>query len=204
MTEESPYYNYIFFRGYNPNGFSSSNSVYSKFKITDNYRGNAYIRIGGNIMSLLYKDSFWKEDISPNNTIPNNYCFYNLFSGSNIYSCLGGPGSWVDDQQKLHPLNPLRLPATILSNYCYSSMFANCSLLKYGPLILGGYVLILIFKIPQRIAKLCGKKIFESESDDSMNEIKEGHDYYMEINKKYDGGVLPKEKLILPKDKYDR
>ena len=75
---------------------------------------------------------------------------------------------------------------------------------KYGPLILGCYVLILIFKIPQRIAKLCGKKIFESESDDSMNEIKEGHDYYMEINKKYDGGVLPKEKLILPKDKYDR
>ena len=70
-------------------------------------------------------------------------------------------------------------------------------------LILGVYVLILIFKIPQRIAKLCGKKIFESESDDSLNEIKEGHDYYMELNKKYEGGVMPKENLILPTDKYN-
>ena len=50
-------------------------------------------------------------------------------------------------------------------------------------IILGVYVLILIFKIPQRIAKLCGKKIFEAESDETFNEIKEGHDYYMELNK---------------------
>ena len=71
-------------------------------------------------------------------------------------------------------------------------------------LILGVYVLILIFKIPQRIAKLCGKKIFEAESDETFNEIKEGHDYYMELNKKYDGGVMPKENLILPEDKYDK
>lgn len=70
-------------------------------------------------------------------------------------------------------------------------------------IILGIYVLILIFKIPQRIAKLCGKKIFEAESDDSLNEINEGHDYYMELNKKYEGGVMPKENLVLPTDKYN-
>jgi len=35
-----------------------------------------------------------------------------------------------------------------------------------------GYVLILIVKLPQRIAKLCGKRIFEAESDESMNDIK--------------------------------
>ena len=75
---------------------------------------------------------------------------------------------------------------------------------KRSSLILGIYVLILIFKIPQRIAKLCGKKIFETDSGDSTNEIKEGHDYYMEFNNKYEGGVMPREKLVLPKDKYDK
>ena len=74
---------------------------------------------------------------------------------------------------------------------------------KYAPLILIVYVLILVVKLPQRIAKLCGKRIFESDSDESMDEIKEGHDYYMEINKKYNGGVMPVQHLVLPKDKYD-
>jgi hypothetical protein len=74
---------------------------------------------------------------------------------------------------------------------------------KYAPLILIVYVLILIVKLPQRIAKLCGKRIFDSDSDESMDEIKEGHDYYMEINKKYDGGVMPAQYLVLPKSKYD-
>ena len=74
---------------------------------------------------------------------------------------------------------------------------------KYAPLILIVYVLILIVKLPQRIAKLCGKRIFDSDSDESMDEIKEGHDYYMEINKKYDGGVMPAQYLVLPKGKYE-
>ena len=75
---------------------------------------------------------------------------------------------------------------------------------KYSAFILLGYVLILIVKLPQRIAKLCGKRIFEAESDESMNDIKEGHDYYMEINKEYEGNMIPKEVLILPEDKYNR
>ena len=75
---------------------------------------------------------------------------------------------------------------------------------NYSSLILFVYVLILLFKLPQRIAKLCGKRIFEAESDESMNEIKEGHDYFMEINKEYEGGIIPKEVLILPEDKYNR
>ena len=74
---------------------------------------------------------------------------------------------------------------------------------KYAPLILIVYVLILIFKLPQRISKLCGKKIFESETEENLNEINEGHNYYMEINKKYNGGTIPKENLVLPKDKYN-
>ena len=75
---------------------------------------------------------------------------------------------------------------------------------KYSPAILAIYVLILIFRIPQKIAKLFGKKIFDAESDESINEITEGHDFYMEINKKYNGGVMPRENLKLPEDKYNK
>ena len=73
----------------------------------------------------------------------------------------------------------------------------------FCPIILGFLVLILILRIPQRIAKICGKSIFQIESDESMNEIKEGHDYFMEINEKYKGELIPEEKLSLPKDKYN-
>jgi hypothetical protein len=73
----------------------------------------------------------------------------------------------------------------------------------FCPIILGFLVLILILRIPQRIAKICGKSIFQIESDESMNEIKEGHDYFMEINEKYKGELIPEEKLSIPKDKYN-
>jgi len=75
---------------------------------------------------------------------------------------------------------------------------------KYCPLILVIYIIILLFKIPQRIAKCCGKKIFSVESEESMEEINEGHDYYMEFNQKYKGEMIPKEKLVLPEDKYNK
>jgi len=136
-------YSFIFFRGNNPNGFSlNTSSAVSYFEIKDNINGKAYITIGGNIMSLLYKDSFWKEDIYPNNTIPVSGCFYKLFQNCNIYSCLGGPGYWMDDQQKPQPLNRFRLPAKNLTTFCYGSMFSNCSMLKYGPLILPATTLV--------------------------------------------------------------
>ena len=136
--ESSPIYSYIFFRGNNPNGFSqNSTSAVSYFDIRDNLNGRAYITIGGNIMSLLYKDSFWKEDIYPNNTIPISNCFYKLFQNCNIYSCLGGPGRYNDSN-----VGVLRLPAKNLTNFCYGSMFSNCSLLKYGPPILPATTLV--------------------------------------------------------------
>lgn len=134
--ESSPIYSFIFFRGYNPNGFSQSSSVYSYFHILNRYysiQGN--IHVGGNIMSLLYKDSFWKEDEAPNNTIPNDYCFYKLFYDSAICSCLG-IGYYVDGQGQGHALNILRLPATNLKAYCYSKMFNYSTKMVYGPLIL--------------------------------------------------------------------
>jgi hypothetical protein len=77
-------------------------------------------------------------------------------------------------------------------------------LYRFCPVILVLYVIILLFKIPQRIAKCCGKSIFSVESEQSLDEINEGHDYYMEFNQKYKGEMIPKEKLILPEDKYNK
>ena len=77
-------------------------------------------------------------------------------------------------------------------------------LYRFLPAILVLYVIILLFKIPQRIAKCCGKNIFSVESEESMDEINEGHDYYMEFNQKYKGEMIPREKLILPEDKYNK
>jgi hypothetical protein len=57
----------------------------------------------GNIMSLLYGDDF--EDKT---TIPSVGCFYRLF-----YNCRG-------------LLTAPELPATTLTEYCYSWMFASC------------------------------------------------------------------------------
>ena len=76
---------------------------------------------------------------------------------------------------------------------------------EYNSLILVVYILILFFKIPQKIAKCCCKKqIFSTDSEDSMENIKEGHEFYMEINKKYKGELMPKLELILPGDKYNK
>ncbi len=75
---------------------------------------------------------------------------------------------------------------------------------RFSPLFLAVCALILILKIPQKIAKRFGKSIFQLESNESMEEIKEGHDYYMEINEKYQGEIIPKENLILPTDKYNK
>lgn len=129
-NDSSYTYDFIFFRGYNPNGFSSSGSVYSKFNIVDNLSGGAFIKIGGNIMSLLYKDSFWKEDISPNNTIPNNYCFTNLFNSCDIYDCTGTPDYFNGSH-----LGEFRLPAKNLKTFCYAGMFGSCSKMVLGPRI---------------------------------------------------------------------
>ena len=75
---------------------------------------------------------------------------------------------------------------------------------RFCPVILVIYIIILLFKIPQRIAKCCGKSIFSVESEESMDEISEGHDYYMEFNQTYKGEMIPQEKLILPEDKYNK
>ena len=79
-----------------------------------------------------------------------------------------------------------------------------CQIYEYCPIIMVLYVIILLFKIPQKIGKCFGKNIFSVESEDSIHEMKEGHEYFMEINQKYKGEMIPLRSLILPEDKYNK
>ena len=79
-----------------------------------------------------------------------------------------------------------------------------CKIYEKCPIIMGLYVIILLFKIPQKIGKCFGKNIFSVESEDSIHEMKEGHEYFMEINQKYKGEMIPLRSLVLPEDKYNK
>ena len=93
----------LYIRGYNPSGFSSSNTDYYKFIIEgDN------VSCSGNIMSLI--DYKTLPDV-----IPCDFCFYGLFF--NCTALTSAP----------------ELPATELTNRCYSWMFAGCTSLKTAP-----------------------------------------------------------------------
>ena len=66
----------------------------------------------GNIMSLVYGDNFIN-----NNTIESSCTFLNLF----------------DSNTKLVNAKDLILPATTLTDYCYSNMFYSCYALTTAP-----------------------------------------------------------------------
>ena len=96
----------LYLKGDNSNEFSTSGSAYNNFSITGK------VELGGNIMSLLYGDDF-----ENNNTLPGTWIFYKLF-----YNCTG-----------IISAKNLILPATTLANYCYNSMFENCTSLTEAP-----------------------------------------------------------------------
>ena len=74
---------------------------------------NKACSLNGNIMSLLFADNFYEQY----SLTGKNYAFYNLFNNNSyiIYA------------------DKLILPATTLANYCYRSMFGNCTSLTTAP-----------------------------------------------------------------------
>lgn len=94
----------IYFRGNNSSYANSSN--YNCFECTCNF--NIY----GNIMSLIDGNNFYLL-----NTLSQNYTFKQLF-----YNC-----------SKLQNASKLILPATVLSESCYESLFQNCTNLLTSP-----------------------------------------------------------------------
>ena len=84
-----------------------SSSGIGKFSSTANFDAE------GNVMSLLFGDNFkGKVDLTGK-----NYAFYRLFY----------------QNTKLVNAENLSLPATTLANYCYQSMFYNCTSLTTAP-----------------------------------------------------------------------
>lgn len=99
--------------------FRGNNESYSIDPLIDSYKYSLIqcsspCYIYGNIMSLIRSDSF-----SVLYEITANAAFYNLFFGNNnIYN---------------HPEKDLLLPATALTDYCYSRMFQGCTNLTVAP-----------------------------------------------------------------------
>jgi len=97
FTQSAP----LYICGNNPNGFSTESQKYSTFTTS----GDLFA-VTGSVMSLLDNDN---ELL----TLPNNYCFQNLFSGCSQLS------------------HAPELPAKTLTDGCYYKMFWGCRSLSY-------------------------------------------------------------------------
>lgn len=117
----------LFVKGDNLNGLCQSQNVYVRFIIS--YGG---VNASGNINSLLDNG-----DGSTITEIPNDYCFYGLFSG--CYTLLTMPdlpatilkeGCYADMffDTGLTDLSNKELPATVVPNYAYSGMFSTSTI----------------------------------------------------------------------------
>lgn len=97
---------YILWKG-TGSAMATSNTVYSNFSSTGNFAAS------GNIMSLLFENTFEDEKVLPNTS----YIFAKLFK-----DCTG-------------MTTPPELPATTLRNRCYGNMFDGCTSLTSMPML---------------------------------------------------------------------
>ena len=102
FSKERPMYIY----GFNPRGFTKSDTTYVHFK----FNGPSKFKISGNIMGLI--DGF--NEVT---TIPSLYCFYRLFLGVGL----------------IYDASALRLPAKVIKGAAYYEMFKNCYNMVAGP-----------------------------------------------------------------------
>ena len=102
FSKERPMYIY----GFNPRGFTKSDTMYVHFK----FNGPSKFNISGNIMGLI--DGF--NEVT---TIPSLYCFYKLFMGISL----------------IYDASALRLPAKVIKGAAYYEMFRNCNNMVAGP-----------------------------------------------------------------------
>ena len=102
FSKERPMYIY----GFNPRGFTKSDTMYVQFQ----FDGTSKFNISGNIMGLI--DGF--NEVT---TIPSLYCFYKLFLGVSL----------------IYDASALRLPAKVIKGAAYYEMFRNCNNMVAGP-----------------------------------------------------------------------
>ena len=96
--------------------FKGNNTTYGlDYGVNPRYNtfggSTAYFNIEGNIMSLINGDSFTKAK-----TLESTYTFFRIFY-----------------KAKVRNAENLILPATVLINHCYGSMFEDCTVLKTPP-----------------------------------------------------------------------
>ena len=94
-------------RGVNPYGFSEYEDPQGILHNTK-FNMSGHIAASGNVMSLIDGEGITTE-------IPQEYCFYNLFSGCSTLT------------------QAPDLPATTLTDYCYENMFSGCTSLSKAP-----------------------------------------------------------------------
>ena len=94
----------LFIKGNNE--YYGNNTDYNRFF------GSKRFNVYGNIMSLIYGDSFENKT-----ELPSNLTFRNLFGGASF----------------LTSAENLVLPTTVLTKYCYFEMFYNCQNLAFPP-----------------------------------------------------------------------
>ena len=102
FSKERPMYIY----GFNPRGFTKSDTMYIHF----DFDGPSKFNISGNIMGLI-------DGFSEVTTIPSLYCFYKLFLGVSL----------------IYDASALRLPAKVIKGAAYYEMFRNCNNMVAGP-----------------------------------------------------------------------
>lgn len=95
---------FVQFKGVNENGLSTYYYDYLNFHISGNN-----VHLSGNVMSLI-------DGVGDTIEIPNDYCFKDLFSNSNIKT-----------------VSSDFLPATTLKTSCYENMFNGCTELENSP-----------------------------------------------------------------------
>jgi hypothetical protein len=119
----------------NHSSYSSTVDYYCTFGAS-----TAYFNVYGNIMSLVYGDNFYGQTL-----LTDRRNFYNLFSQTNVISAenLVLPATALTDlcySQMFYECTGLttapELPATTLAPYCYEYMFISCYALTTVPEIL--------------------------------------------------------------------
>lgn len=99
-----------------------------------------HFNVGGNIMSLLFGDSF-KTAVWYNNTnaFKNFFCQSRVVSASGLYladannSAYYGVFEYMFRDCRQLTTAPTALPATTLDGYCYGGMFYGCTALTSAP-----------------------------------------------------------------------
>ena len=118
----------IMLRGTNPEGFSKSETQYTKFEMTGN------IEASGSVMSLI--DGFGETTV-----IPNGYCFTHLFENcESLIQAPELPSKRLTNNCYEYMFSGCtslagapELPATTLAAECYEGMFINCKKIRVSP-----------------------------------------------------------------------